>query len=77
MLEIGKRDLPLLVSAIRDAVIYNQQLLRSETLKNVEDFEEYLVSLEYFEQRIKDSYKELEKTNKDLFSYEELVREKS
>jgi len=33
MLEIGKRDLPLLVSAIRDAVIYNQQLLRSETLK--------------------------------------------
>ena len=77
MLEIGKRDLPLLVSAIRDAVVYNRQLLRSETLKNVEDFEEYLVSLEYFEQRIKESYKELEKTNEGLFSYEELVREKS
>lgn len=73
MLEIEKRDLALLVSAIRDAVIYNQQLLRSETLRDVEDVEEYLASLEFFQHRIKESYQKLEKTNKDLFRYSEIV----
>ena len=74
MLEISRANLPLLVSAVRDAIIYNEQLLRSETLRNVEDYEEYLLSLENFAEWLKEEYEKLEKTHPDLLRYSELVK---
>lgn len=51
---------PLLVSAVRDAVRYNEQLLNSETLRNRSDYEEHLVQLTQFLEYIKEEYKEIE-----------------
>ena len=36
---------PLLAQALRDAVRYNEQLLKSETLRNKSDCEQYFVDI--------------------------------
>jgi homoserine trans-succinylase len=51
---------PLLVSAARDAVQYQENLLRSETLRNRSDHEEHLVQLSQFFEYVKDEYKKIE-----------------
>ncbi|MCG3727549.1 hypothetical protein EXA23_04360 [Vibrio cincinnatiensis] len=48
---------PMLLSAVRDAVLYNQNLLLSETLREREDYEEHLVYLTQFFEYLKDEYK--------------------
>lgn len=50
----------LLVSAVRDAVLYQDQLLQSETLRNRADYEEHHLQLTQFFEFIKDEYKTIE-----------------
>jgi hypothetical protein len=60
MIEISDTWAPLLVSAVRDAVRYQEGLLRSETLRNRSDYEEHLVQLSQFFEYVKDEYKKIE-----------------
>lgn len=74
MLTIEKNQLSLLVSAVRDAIRYNEGFLNSETIRDVSDYEEHLVCLENFAEWIEERYRELEKTNPELLKYDEIVR---
>jgi hypothetical protein len=56
-MEIPDTWASLLVSAMKDAVTYNSQLLNSETLKNREEYEEHLVLLGELFEHIKVEYK--------------------
>lgn len=60
MIEISNAAAPLLVQALRDAVRYNEELLKSETLRNRSEYEEYLVEVSQFYAEIKAQYKKLE-----------------
>lgn len=42
-LEISEQHLMLLVSALNDAITYNEKFLSSETIKDVSDYEEHLL----------------------------------
>jgi hypothetical protein len=61
MIEISNAAAPLLIQALRDAVRYNEQLLRSETLKDRADYEEHLVEVSQLYAEIKVQYKRIEK----------------
>src|SRR4051794_8157251 len=50
----------LLVSAVRDAVQYNNDLMRSETLRNRGNYEEHLLVLSQFFEYVKAEYKKIE-----------------
>ncbi len=60
MIKVSDQWAPLLVSAVRDAVLYQEGLLRSETLRNRSDYEEHLVQLSQFLEYVKDEYKKVE-----------------
>ena len=60
MIEISNAAEPLLVQALRDAVRYNEELLKSETLRNRAEYEEYLVEVSQFYAEIKSQYKKIE-----------------
>jgi len=60
MIEISKAAAPLLVQALRDAVRYNEQLLRSETLKDRADYEECMVEVSQLYAEVKAQYKKIE-----------------
>jgi hypothetical protein len=51
---------PLLVSAVRDAVTYNDDLLRSETLRDRADYEEHHLQLTQFFEYVKAEYRKIE-----------------
>ncbi len=51
---------PLLVSSVRDAVLYQKNLLLSDTVKNSEDYEEHIVALSELLEYIKSEYKNIE-----------------
>lgn len=57
MLGISKPHLALLVSAVNDAIKYNEGFLGSETIKDVSDYEEHLLTLENFQQWLETEYK--------------------
>jgi hypothetical protein len=59
-MEIPNTWAPLLVSAVRDAVLYQQQLHQSETLRDRADYEEHLVQLSQFFEFIKSEYMRVE-----------------
>jgi hypothetical protein len=73
MLNISKPHLALLVSAVNDAIKYNESFLRSETIKDVSDYEEHLLSLENFQQWLEIEYRKLQSQHPDLLKYERLV----
>lgn len=50
----------MLVSAVRDAVLYQEQLLTSQTLRNREDYEEHLMHLSQFFEFVKEQYAKLD-----------------
>jgi hypothetical protein len=52
---------PLLVSAVRDAVLYQEGLLNSETIRNKSDYEEHHLQLTQLLEFIKEEYKAVEK----------------
>jgi hypothetical protein len=60
-MEIPVNWAPLLVSAVRDAVLYQEQLMRSETLRNRSDYEEHHLQLTQFLEFVKAEYKRIEK----------------
>ena len=57
-MEIPDTWASLLVSALKDAVTYNKQLLTSETLRSRSDYEEHLVVLTELFEYVKDEYKD-------------------
>ena len=73
-LEISKQHLMLMVSALNDAIKFNEGFLRSETIKDVSDYEEHLLGLENFQSWLEGEYKRLRASNPDLMEYEKLVR---
>jgi len=50
----------LLVSALRDAMLYNERLLTSETLRDRSDYEEHLVQLSLLFEFVKEEYGRLD-----------------
>jgi hypothetical protein len=77
MLDISKPHLALLVSAVNDAIKYNESFLHSETIRDVSDYEEHLLCLENFQAWLEDEYRKLQKKNPDLLAYEQIVRRRS
>ena len=59
-MEIPNVWAPLLVSAVRDAVLYQEGLLKSETLRDRSDYEEHHLQLTQFLEFIKEEYKDVE-----------------
>lgn len=51
---------PVIIQAIQDAIKFNQDLLNGETLKNIEDHEEYLMTLGNLLMHAQDEYKKVE-----------------
>lgn len=59
-MEIPNAWASLLVSAVRDAVLYQEQLLKRETLRNRADYEERHLQLTQFFEFVKEEYKAVE-----------------
>ena len=59
-MNISNTRLPLLVSAVRDAVLYNDKLLTSETLRDRDDYEEHIVELTQLLEYLKSEYLKVE-----------------
>ncbi len=74
MLQISRPHLILLVSALNDAIKYNEAFLESETIRDVSDYEEHLLNLENFQSWIEAEYKKLEKSEPGLIKYDQIVR---
>jgi hypothetical protein len=73
MLSISKPHLALLVSAVNDAIKYNEGFLHSETIADVSDYEDHLLSLENFQSWLETEYKKIQGQNPDLLKYEKIV----
>jgi hypothetical protein len=56
-MEIPDTWAALLVSALKDAVTYNRQLLNSQTLRNRHEYEEHLVLLNELFAHVKEEYR--------------------
>jgi hypothetical protein len=65
------------VSAVNDAIKYNEGFLRSETIKDVSDYEEHLLSLENFQQWLEMEYRRFQSQHTDLLKYERIVGQTS
>jgi hypothetical protein len=74
MLDISKPHLWLLVSALRDAIRFNERFLESEVIKDISDYEDYMVCLENFAAWVEQEYRRLEKEHPDLMKYDEIVK---
>lgn len=59
-MEIPDTWAPLLVSAVRDAVLYQEGLLKSETIRDKSDYEEHHLHLTQFLEFVKEEYKNIE-----------------
>ena len=76
-LDISRPHLVLLVSAVNDAIKYNEAFLHSETIKDVSDYEEHLLSLENLQNWLEDEYRKQQASNADMMKYEEIVGQRS
>ena len=59
-MNISNNMAPVVIQAILDAIKFNQALLDSETLRDIEDHEEYLMTLGTLLNHVKDEYKKIE-----------------
>ncbi|HET6149524.1 MAG TPA: hypothetical protein VFH68_18450 [Polyangia bacterium] len=73
-IDISEPHLTLLVSAVNDAIKYNEAFLHSETIKDISDYEEHLVGLESLQQWLEAQYRKAQAANPDLMKYEQIVR---
>ena len=55
-MEISDNWMPLILQSVNDAIKYRQLLLQSDTLRDVEDYEEDLVFLGELLSYLKDEY---------------------
>lgn len=74
-LDISKPHLALLVSAVQDAIKYNEGFLHSQTIKDVSDYEEHLLALENMQQWLESEYRKIQAQHPDLLKYEQIVRQ--
>ena len=51
---------PSMIQAVIDAIKFNQSLLESETIRDAEDLEEYLLTLNQLLGHLSDEYKKIE-----------------
>ena len=51
---------PLLISSVRDSILYTEGLLKSETIRERADYEEYHLELSKFLEYLKEEYKKIE-----------------
>ena len=73
-LEISEQHLMLLVSALNDAITYNEKILNSETINDVSDYEEHLICLENCQRWLETDYKKIAAENNNLLPFNKLVR---
>ncbi len=59
-MEIPDTLAPLLISSVRDAILYQEGLLRSETIRDKSDYEEHHLQLTQFLGYLKEEYKKIE-----------------
>ncbi len=59
-MEIPNHMAPMLISAVRDGLLYQDRLQKSETLRNREDYEEHILLLSQFLEFLKEEYKAIE-----------------
>lgn len=59
-MEIPNIWAPLLLSSVRDAILYQEGLLRSATIRNRSDYEEHHLQLTQFLEYLKEDYKRIE-----------------
>ena len=59
-MEIPTTWAPLLVSAVRDAVLYQEQLMRSATLVDRSSYQEHHLQLTQFLEYLKAQYQQIE-----------------
>ncbi|WP_444930821.1 hypothetical protein ACJJIF_03285 [Microbulbifer sp. SSSA002] len=59
-MKISNTFAPLLLSAVQDAIIYQEGFLKSETIKDKTDYEEYVLQLSQLLEVLKEEYKEVE-----------------
>ena len=59
-MQISNTWAPMLISAVRDAILYQENLLKSENLRNRSDYEEHHLQLTQFFEYIKEEYKSVE-----------------
>ncbi|WP_308366975.1 MULTISPECIES: hypothetical protein [unclassified Microbulbifer] len=72
-LEISSQYLMLIVSALNDAIKYNERFLESETIRDTSDYEEHLLCLELCQSWLEDEYKKIAKENSGLMPYEKVI----
>ncbi len=56
MIQIPNPWAPMLLEAVRDAMLYHEGLLRSETIRNRADYEDYHLQLSQFLAYLKEEY---------------------
>lgn len=59
-MEISNTWAPLLVSAVRDGLLYNEGLLSSQTIRNRAGYEEHVMQLSQFLEYLKEQYRAIE-----------------
>ncbi len=59
-MEIADTWAPLLISSVRDAILYHESLLRSETICDKSDYEEHQLQLTRLFEYLKEEYKKIE-----------------
>lgn len=59
-MEIPNTWAPVLISSVRDAILYHENLLKSETLRDKSDYEEHHLHLTQFFEYLKKEYKKIE-----------------
>lgn len=59
-MEVPNTWTPLLLSSVRDAILYQESLLRSATLRDRSDYEEHHLQLTQFLEYLKAEYKKVE-----------------
>jgi hypothetical protein len=59
-MEIPNTWAPLLVSAVRDGLLYNEGLLSSRTIRNRADHEEHVMQLSQLLEYLKEQYRAVE-----------------
>jgi hypothetical protein len=59
-MEIPNTWAPILISSVRDAILYTEGLLQSETIRDKSDYEEHHLQLTQFLEYLKEEYKKIE-----------------